>query len=487
MPRNLSLLVLFLLSSQAWGATWYVRPGTSFGGTNAGTSYANAWQDWSNVVWASLSAGDTLIACGTFSYTSAGASFVATVAQSGSAGSILTIDGNCSASGDLSRAVIYNNGTRGNFLTTNTQTYITIKNIEITGFTNHGLWLCDTATCDQTVTRNIIATSLYIHEIQGNAGASPNAIKYGGKIITISDSVINNCGDDCIFGQGTSVTISGNTITGPSVDTATGDCFQTNGQIDGLIVSQNSCSKTADVKQCYVVSAPTDSGLIAIKYNTCVMPAGGTTAIGIYTEAPGKIFGNIISGGADGIHAYTAYGTLDVWSNIVTGTTSECFGVGFGSLSTDVNFFNNSGANCGTYGIALNTNSTTSSSQMNAISGATECYWEYNTSSAESYDDFYNCTTAITQGNTHTSGAVGTGTITSVPGWVGGTSPTTAAGFKLKVGSALRRAGTSLNIGAVQDYSNRAFHNPPSIGAYEVTSGQDACTRGIATTRALRY
>lgn len=25
-------------------ATWYVRPGSSHGGTNAGTSYANAWQ-----------------------------------------------------------------------------------------------------------------------------------------------------------------------------------------------------------------------------------------------------------------------------------------------------------------------------------------------------------------------------------------------------------------------------------------------------------
>ena len=63
------------------------------------------------------------------------------------------------------------------------------------------------------------------------------------------------------------------------------------------------------------------------------------------------------------------------------------------------------------------------------------------------------------------------------PGFVGGASPTTAAGFKLSSGSALRRAGKDLNIGNVQDAGNRAFLHPPSIGAWEATSGDAAAAR----------
>lgn len=41
-------------------AIWYVRPDASHGGTNSGTSYANAWQGWSSIVFASMASGDTL-------------------------------------------------------------------------------------------------------------------------------------------------------------------------------------------------------------------------------------------------------------------------------------------------------------------------------------------------------------------------------------------------------------------------------------------
>jgi hypothetical protein len=42
--------------------TFYVRPDASHGGTNAGTSYANAWQGWASITWggAGVAAGDTL-------------------------------------------------------------------------------------------------------------------------------------------------------------------------------------------------------------------------------------------------------------------------------------------------------------------------------------------------------------------------------------------------------------------------------------------
>jgi len=46
--------------------TWYVREDATHGGTNTGTSYANAWQGWTAIVWggAGVVAGDTLYLCG---------------------------------------------------------------------------------------------------------------------------------------------------------------------------------------------------------------------------------------------------------------------------------------------------------------------------------------------------------------------------------------------------------------------------------------
>jgi hypothetical protein len=50
-------------------AIWYVRPSAAHGGTNAGTSYANAWQGWAAIVWggAGVVGGDTLVVAGAVS------------------------------------------------------------------------------------------------------------------------------------------------------------------------------------------------------------------------------------------------------------------------------------------------------------------------------------------------------------------------------------------------------------------------------------
>lgn len=76
-------------------------------------------------------------------------------------------------------------------------------------------------------------------------------------------------------------------------------------------------------------------------------------------------------------------------------------------------------------------------------------------------------------------GVVGTD-LSVDPSFVGGTSPSAASGFRLQAGSALRRIGTDLNIGNYQDCANRAFSHPPSVGACEVASGDEAEER---TTR----
>jgi hypothetical protein len=57
------------------------------------------------------------------------------------------------------------------------------------------------------------------------------------------------------------------------------------------------------------------------------------------------------------------------------------------------------------------------------------------------------------------------------PGFIGGTSPTTAEGFKLKESSALIRAGTPI-VPAPVDFDGWAFDFPPSIGAYRGPSAR---------------
>lgn len=46
------------------GRSWYVRPSGGSYGTEDGTSYANAWDGFSNIVWASIQPGDTLWVAG---------------------------------------------------------------------------------------------------------------------------------------------------------------------------------------------------------------------------------------------------------------------------------------------------------------------------------------------------------------------------------------------------------------------------------------
>ena len=62
-------------------------------------------------------------------------------------------------------------------------------------------------------------------------------------------------------------------------------------------------------------------------------------------------------------------------------------------------------------------------------------------------------------------------------GFEGGTTPSTVIGHRLTPSSALRRAGYDANMGNYSDYGNRAFLHPPSIGAWEATSGDAADTR----------
>ena len=57
-----ALIILLFLSGRALAASWYVDNAAS--GSNAGTSWANAWQTFGAINWGSISAGDTLYLSG---------------------------------------------------------------------------------------------------------------------------------------------------------------------------------------------------------------------------------------------------------------------------------------------------------------------------------------------------------------------------------------------------------------------------------------
>lgn len=63
---TLSIVCLILLSADAVATDWFVRPAGGNYGSEDGTSYANAWDGLTNVVWGGggVVAGDNLYVCG---------------------------------------------------------------------------------------------------------------------------------------------------------------------------------------------------------------------------------------------------------------------------------------------------------------------------------------------------------------------------------------------------------------------------------------
>lgn len=82
-------------------ATWYVRPDTSHSATRNGTSYATAFGGWSEILWASLAAGDTLFLCGSFDF----ATTAVVGAHNGVAGNPVVIRGDGDSPGAINITV----------------------------------------------------------------------------------------------------------------------------------------------------------------------------------------------------------------------------------------------------------------------------------------------------------------------------------------------------------------------------------------------
>jgi hypothetical protein len=288
---------------------------------------------------------------------------------------------------------------------------------------------------------------------------------------------------------------------------AVGDC----GKILNNIVTCNSpaahCISIGDGStQSYVDQAQVYGNTVTNAYYDGVATPHG---IRIGRVVGGRAWGNMVQGGAVGILTSINQGAL-ISGNIVRGAYyAPLFSKGSGG-TTAPQFVNNSvliddrfyGVRIGAYGcmsaaVQGATNNAAADFKNNACKVASGSGWKYVVVDASQTATFstnnYYADITLTdpwsyQGSASANLAAWQtaqeATATSIdPKWIGGTSPDSASEFRLTAASALRRVGLDLNIGHFQDYDNRAFQHPPSVGAWEVADGDATLVR---TTAALR-
>lgn len=538
LPLRLAL-VLLLLSFQAWGEVLCVVPsgsdcGTS-GATKIFTGLANVQYATSDTV-DKVDADDTLYICGAFTSetltltnaTGEGASghqLKVSVACPGNPGSInlngavdygillgagtdyITIEG-VPGSWTLTGASTTTSGNQSS-LTSLDGTGIILTDVSVSGnTTTNGFRIRKCQTC--TITRPVVTGSLN-HGIFITGDGSRNATD-----ITITSPVIYSNGWQAIAMQGSSAVTDVQRITisdpitygngdGPYTKfttdvtiygTSSGSCKSylntntANGSAEGYGIGiQQSDNQT--VYNCEIYSNRSDG-----------IEVWGNSTVGSYNA---KMYWNYIHDhtgyvddtGSNGIECRTGYSSCFIWSNILANNTKN---LRIGNSPTIASWGYNNTMLGGTYCVRAvdsteaGTNATTGWSLKNSIfSGCTN--WIYtDVTSGNSItlakNDYHGSGSATYDNTPYTSTAVSAIDSTRLdnvsPSWVGGASPITALGFRLDSSSSIRRAGTDLNIENVQDYGNRAFSHPPSIGAWEATSGDQAAARTVASARTAR-
>lgn len=141
------------------GRSWYVRPSGGSYGTEDGTSYDNAWDGFSNIVWGSIMPGDRLRIAGTHTQ-------LLTVGASGVAGGNIIID----SYGAGDPGIIDSQNIRSIGLDIINKQYITIQNLKSINATNSCFRV--TGTTSYVYTYNLEASDSGDQGIQNNVDVS---------------------------------------------------------------------------------------------------------------------------------------------------------------------------------------------------------------------------------------------------------------------------------------------------------------------------
>lgn len=491
--KGLLVSVLLLLSFQVVATDWYVGP-TSAGAAN-GTSAANQW-GVASVGWSSMASGDTLnMAVGT--YSGAAARFnVNSTSANYSVTNPLIIEGNNQTLDCDSAAThcLYIKAAVG----------IKIQNLNVREASNSNVRFDGS---DGTIGLHDVTLVNVTSNASGYCGFQIDSGAYNITLRQITATENYDSGTD--GGSGDGVCTGGSSSTGNVSGLTIEDCNLYNNSDDGLDLFQ--MNNPAIVRRCQLHDNGYASG------------DGRGIAAGPGTGA--HVFESLLIWGNDqfGIHRRDNSGVITLRNNtihnnglIISGGRDLNF-----PNTVDLNFptsqtrFTDSGVNSeyralstpvsslsvgaqsyasGTVG-ALAANQFGNSGGYVYVKGnpGTATVTAVPTTQSTAYNNWSsNCGLNNGCNNSDTRTGLTTGSDNSwddsitVPGFVGGHTPTIAAGFKPKKGSALRRAGKGLGI-PVSDYAGRPFYpSAPSIGAYEVTSNSEATDRTTASARTAR-
>jgi hypothetical protein len=524
--RALALLLCLLFSLPVWAATgsaaadtWYIRPSGTCPNNGDGLAYncaasggaSGAFSGFNSLiktVTVGIDDGDTVRVCGDFVQADAETQFtnqaMFAVEEDATAGSPITITSDCSAAGGGTTTTLTSDRTSGSLIRTYANTNITFAGTWVlSGAKDAGITLYNNSATDATATKNIrIGSGITIKDI--HTGALAQGIASSGKNVTIGDYSttgrkmhIYDIGVDGIFFYSAgSAFVDGVTMDHISVDDANGDCVQIQRVTDGTVVNDLDCDKTnRDSKQCAIVTCSNAGNAtcatgadftqtVYVKRMQCLM-AGGSLSIGAYGEGQFHVESSYISNPG----TYGITGSLDTGSklfasgNVVVGAITGCIDVHKTAFGPDADIYNNTLVNCGTYGINAAASTLTINIRNNSITG-TSAYGIYRGASgtSDSYNNVFGPTTPYSDNGV--AGAAGTGDKAADPLFTG--TSASSYSYRLSAGSTLRRAGLELNLGNLQDNGNRAFAHPPSMGAWEAASGNQAAARTARTTATAR-
>lgn len=505
--KTLGTLLLVGWSSFAHlsGVLWYVRPDFQGDyGLEDGTSFDNAFDGNADIGWASIDVADTLILCGAWGPSDARI----TVSDSGTAGNYITLTGLMTLcpgqveNSSISRAGI--TGANGRAIaasnTAATRNYIKVEYITLKDCSDYCL-LWDYSTTG-AVTDD---TALWVNRVTfKNCGATgvPVCLRHTGQNFLVEYSTFLNSYNDAIWLQGGGVIIRYNTIGMISNGALGGDGIQ----IDATGVTDtgtveiygNTIDHSAyDVKYC-VLAPGRGTSSINIHDNTCNCPAVRANAtqasschgytLDVVDTTVVKVERNYVRGGEIGIsingNTATNFTTrARVVGNVVTG--AFFWGILTDGYINNIDIFHNTVNAAGDTAIDIRKNSTDNATAISIgvvnnimTNSALGLSYANHTPSPRGYNNYFG-NTANVEANA-VAGTTTTGDITTDPQFVGGTSPTDAQGFRLKATSPARRVGFDFNIGNVyQDNGNRAYLHPPTMGAWETTSGDVAPERTV--------
>lgn len=478
--RNL-LTLLLVISQPVFAETFYVRnAGSGEYGLEDGTSYANAFDGFQDVPYnaadtaGQVDSGDTLIICGTHDTTSveSGTQMLVPQASGASDSERIIFDGDCSSQGDLSMAILNGGGAydRGIDSGGSGQSYLTFKNLKVTGFDTFGILSQST----NTTVRAWLFENVEVYEIRG---LTAQCFDLRGAGHTLTNVRTSNCGQDNVYVEGDNFTWNGGYALGASIDSVTGDGLQMNAETENFLISDVEFSSPVDIKQCVIVQSTTGAASGTLKDSTCVGPSTAAS--------------NHTSFFFDGLS-----GTINFFNNYAKNSRYLVYAANGVSLKA----YNNAGNDFSDHGMQCGTGSTTCEFYHNTIIRAPICFStgsasgtsiiqnnigtdcttvgiRKNSGDTESYNNIFRSTNDADNDGVDTT--LGTGGILTNPLIFPVGTFDSIADFTPRYDSPVKGAGTYVSS-VLRDGSRRLFGNPRNMGVSAITNSY---TRSSYTTR----